>query len=499
MAMTPTTTARRHRARRIRSGASPFRIGSLLGAATIASITLTVTATGATAAHAEPYPVPADVSATIEFPGATGSWTVPAGVTTITLRMVGEHGAGSGGVGAAAGGRASKVDGSVTVTPGQQLTFSSGESRDGTVAFGAGGPSGQADGCQTPGGRGGNASSVWIDETLLAVAAGGGGGGGGTATVAAGAGGAGGAADTDNAGSGEASAGGLGASHDANGVAGADAALCGGAGGGGGGGIHGGGGGGAVPGLSAGGGGGGASYIDPQIDNTLTVSPDPSSPPSTALLSYSLVMAASPGVTVQKMRVSEGGYPGVVTASGCASDASLPASAEIVALTPLGDGLFAQVPVSYSPNVPVAAEVLTVPLADVAMWIDVNQPADGTVVAVTVTCAATAGTDSGTADPEPPILMGTFVIPADEGGLGGPPPVSPPPVVETPTPTPVPASSPGATEPPAVGGPHPRTGSGALANTGAHDPLPTVLLGGLVPLALGALALAVMRRRRRTL
>ena len=142
--MTPTTSTRRHRARRIRTATSPRRVGSILRAASIASISLAVVSTGATAAHAVPYPVPEEVSATIEFSGATGSWTVPAGVNTITLKVAGEHGVGSSGVGQATGGTASAVAGSVTVTPGQQLTFTSGVWLDGTFVFGAGGSSGQA-------------------------------------------------------------------------------------------------------------------------------------------------------------------------------------------------------------------------------------------------------------------------------------------------------------------------------------------------------------------
>lgn len=217
------------------------------------------------------------------------------------------------------------------------------------------------------------------------------------------------------------------------------------------------------------------SYIDPEIENTLTVSPVAYSPTGTASLSYSLAMAASPGVTVQTMRMSEGGYPGVVTASGCASD-GFPSSAEVVAFAPIGNGLFAQVPVSLLLNLPVLDEVLTVPLAGVATWIDVNRPAAGTVLAVTVSCSPVAGT--GSVGHGSPVARGTFVIPADDGGLGGPPPVNPPPT---------------AADPNASAGP------GALANSGAHDPLPVVLFGGLVPLALGALALTLMWTRRRTL
>jgi hypothetical protein len=218
------------------------------------------------------------------------------------------------------------------------------------------------------------------------------------------------------------------------------------------------------------------SYIDPEIENTLAVSPISSSLTVTASLSYSLAMATSPGVTVQKMKMSEGGYPGVVTASGCASDAFTP-SAEVVAFTPIGDGLFAQVPVSLLPDLPVMDEVLTVPLAGLAMWIDVNQPADGTVLAVTVSCSPVVGTGS-VAPGGSTLARGTFVIPADDGGLGGPPPVNPPPT----------AADPNAS-----------TGPGALANSGAYDPLPIVLFGGLVPLALGVLALTLMWTRRRTL
>jgi hypothetical protein len=206
------------------------------------------------------------------------TWTVPAGVTSIDLHAVGQHGA-PGGMGGSAGGRGGAADGTLAVTPGAVLTL--------RVGSGGGAPSGAL-----PGGAGGGLSGVLSAGAFQLVAAGGGGGGWGTGS------GAGGDADADGV-DGSGGAGGQGGGRGttaAGGSAGGGAAVgtagtagAGGTGGGasnaggGGGGaglFGGGGGGGGAPGpIGAGGGGGGASYTGPSVSGGttgLTTDPLPS-------------------------------------------------------------------------------------------------------------------------------------------------------------------------------------------------------------------------------
>ncbi len=243
---------------------------------------------------------------TVTF-GVTGthSWTVPPGVTSVTLSLAGGQG------GAASrnpalpttpGGRGAEVGASLGVMPGDVLAIvvagaggnnTSVGTGGGAGGFGGGG-SGQADAA-----GGGGASTVTIGATLVAVAGGGGGaanyqgeGGdsgapgtnGGAPVTAGGGGGAGttSAGGTGGAG-GDGSAWGNCPSHQ-SGRPGADGASGQGGdggsgryygGGGGGGGYFGGGGGGGQSACltraissTAGGGGGGSSYVDPAAGNT---------------------------------------------------------------------------------------------------------------------------------------------------------------------------------------------------------------------------------------
>jgi N-acetylneuraminic acid mutarotase len=232
------------------------------------------------------------------FPGqvyntqGTDTFTVPSGVSSITVKMWGGGGGGGGGsstTAGAAGGGAGYVTGTLAVTNGEILTAYVGGGGAGGVVTTDGG-----------GGGGGGYSSLYQSTTPLAIAAGGGGGGGtrstsvggvagagggttgvaGTASGVAGAGGAGTPTTGGSAGTGGSSAGVVGSSltggrgGNTGGVAGGLASGGAGglqtttlAGGGGGGAGYFGGGGGSQSSTSSGGGGGGggSSYT-----NTLT-------------------------------------------------------------------------------------------------------------------------------------------------------------------------------------------------------------------------------------
>lgn len=212
-------------------------------------------------------------STTFSYTGSAQSFTVPQGVSALTLDASGAQG-GSGNS-SASGGRGARVTTTVVVSPGQVLTVyvgGQGGSVGGAAGFNGGGAAG------TSAGAGGGASDVRLGATKLVVAAGGGGGG---ANGTVGAGGHGGAPNGSPGGSGTGTndgrgggggtpaaggAGGVGpagtgspGTPGAGGAGAADGAGRGG--GGGGGGFNGGGGGGAAGiGASGGGGGGGASY-----------------------------------------------------------------------------------------------------------------------------------------------------------------------------------------------------------------------------------------------
>ncbi len=203
------------------------------------------------------------------------TFTVPAGITSLSVKVWGGGGGGGAGGSAAAGGTGGGggyVSGSVAVTPGETLT----------VYVGGGGATGTRN-TAGGGGGGGGYSSIYRGTTALAIAAGGGGGGGGrnSAGNTGGAGGAGGgttgvAGSTSGAGggggAGTQSAGGAGGTGGTN-AGSAGGSLTGGLGGDGrtsgttdgsgasGGLASGGNGGGAIATSRAGGGGGGAGYF----------------------------------------------------------------------------------------------------------------------------------------------------------------------------------------------------------------------------------------------
>ncbi len=116
----------------------------------------------------------------------SGTFTVPSGITSITVKLWGGGGGGGAGGSAAAGGAgggAGETTGTIAVTPGETLD----------VYVGGGGAAGTRN-TSGGGGGGGGYTSIYRGTTLLALAAGGGGGGGGrsTSTHIGGAGGAGG-------------------------------------------------------------------------------------------------------------------------------------------------------------------------------------------------------------------------------------------------------------------------------------------------------------------
>ncbi len=140
---------------------SPRALGAL---ATASALSLALVGPWASTARAD--------TTTFSTPG-TYSWTVPAGVTTITFEVAG--GGGGGGRGTATGGHGAIVSSTLSVAPGQVLSL---------VVGGGGGHGG--------GGGGGGASSLDDSAGALVVAGGGGGGGGQGQTSGTGAGGDGG-------------------------------------------------------------------------------------------------------------------------------------------------------------------------------------------------------------------------------------------------------------------------------------------------------------------
>jgi hypothetical protein len=133
------------------------------------------------------------VTCTFGYTGGAQTFTVPAGVTEVTLTAWGGHGS-TGGDDVTPGGRGAKVDATFSVDPGSDLVVTVAQDANwvahtlGAFGFGRGG--------LTSEGRtsGGGASAVTSGERVLLVA---GGGGGGGWTRSCGAGGAGGDAGHD--------------------------------------------------------------------------------------------------------------------------------------------------------------------------------------------------------------------------------------------------------------------------------------------------------------
>jgi len=112
------------------------------------------------------------IRATFDFTGSDGTFTVPAGVTKLTVDLYGAQGGGSGGLGGS-------VHAVIPVTPGEELTVRTGGQGAtdswGTGGWGLGGyPNGGA-GYFVPGGGGGGSSSLLRGSDVLVEAGGGGG------------------------------------------------------------------------------------------------------------------------------------------------------------------------------------------------------------------------------------------------------------------------------------------------------------------------------------
>ncbi|MEI6761113.1 MAG: glycine-rich protein [Betaproteobacteria bacterium] len=125
---------------------------------------VTVTPTSTTTYYAESY-TGASATLTFNYTGAITTWTVPAGVTSITATARGAQGGSNGGT----GGLGASVQGTLTVTPGQVLSILVGQQPPNTGSFaGGGGGSYIANG------------SAFATATPLIVAGGGGGATSGT-------------------------------------------------------------------------------------------------------------------------------------------------------------------------------------------------------------------------------------------------------------------------------------------------------------------------------
>ena len=121
----------------------------------------------------------ASSSQTFSYTGSMQTWTVPAGVTSVTFTADGAAGAGSS-AGYGNGGLGGRVQGTLNVTPGQVLNIYVGGAGSGATGGYNGGGSGPTS-YPTWGGGGGGATDIRIGGTALAdrvlVAAGGGGAG----------------------------------------------------------------------------------------------------------------------------------------------------------------------------------------------------------------------------------------------------------------------------------------------------------------------------------
>jgi hypothetical protein len=120
---------------------------------------------------------PAGGSQTFNFTGGMQSFTVPAGVTAVTITAKGAQGGYGGGIIPGVGGFGSSASGILTVTPGDVLNIFVGGQGTTTGGFNGGGNGGNLNA-----GGGGGASDVRLNSVAVAarVIVGAGGGGGGT-------------------------------------------------------------------------------------------------------------------------------------------------------------------------------------------------------------------------------------------------------------------------------------------------------------------------------
>lgn len=118
--------------------------------------------------------------ATFGFTGAPQSFTVPLGITSITVVAKGAAGGPSDSPGVGVGGLGATVSATLSVTPGETLTVQIGGLGDtgSTVTPANGGYNGGGNTGTTGGGAGGGATTLLRSATLLVIAGAGGGGGG---------------------------------------------------------------------------------------------------------------------------------------------------------------------------------------------------------------------------------------------------------------------------------------------------------------------------------
>ncbi|HTT90874.1 MAG TPA: MBG domain-containing protein [Acidimicrobiales bacterium] len=122
-----------------------------------------------------PAPTCASGTCTVTFPetGSTEPWTVPDGVSSLSVTLYGANGGGASG---ATGGSGARVEATVSSSPASALTVNVGGSGvagpDGFAGYGGGGYGGEVDS-----GGGGGATTISEGATSVLVAGGGGGGG----------------------------------------------------------------------------------------------------------------------------------------------------------------------------------------------------------------------------------------------------------------------------------------------------------------------------------
>jgi len=184
-----------------------------VGSDTTSSFTLRATAGGKTADRAFSIVVKAPVSTTYSYTGSNQTFTVPTGVTLITLDIKGAGGGSQGNSGA--GGTGGRTQGTRTVSAGQSYIVIVGERGKTTSSgssFGGGGSYTSGNG---NGGGGGGLSGIFLTSfthgNSVAIAGGGGGGSYGGATGGAGGGSSGGSGSNSGGGGGTQSSGGSGA------------------------------------------------------------------------------------------------------------------------------------------------------------------------------------------------------------------------------------------------------------------------------------------------
>jgi len=270
----------------------PGRVAVLLGAAAIAVAGLAMPAGPVFADSA------GEVAHTVTFTNS-GTWTVPNGVSSISVTVVGAGGGKAGD--AAVGGMGAVITGDIAVTVGKVFDFKVGgvggigrQQGGGMTSGGRGGGSGD---CGQSGGGGGGSTGFLVQDgpgwAIIAVAAAGGGGGGWAGDAE---GGTGGWADIDNAGYGQSSPGSMGENtgeFDGEGGPGDSSSSCAGGGGGGGGwdsgnhvGFGGGSGGSADYRDSGGGGGGGRSFVSSTLSNSILASATDAGAGGSVVISY---------------------------------------------------------------------------------------------------------------------------------------------------------------------------------------------------------------------